>query len=306
MRYQPAAFVASNLSAELHNSLHIVIKCINTIKVHSLNDRLFRALCHDNEKDFITYSSTMAFKSACMPCFYSFHDLVIEFLYGIDCQLAEAVKSLKNNIAYLADVFTFMNKVNKKLQGKMITLIRCKSVITSLTSKLFLYKENMGRNILSQFSNLCGNDVTEDELLKYYLHLHKLVEDIQIHFEDLVNLNVPCWVIQPFSAADLIVELHDQFIDLQNDDNFEEDRYDIFWYTASGKYSLIWNELRAWVLPFPTSYVVEKGFSVVTLLLSKQRNRLSISKRGILRLYLTKTSPNMKKLIEDHQAHPSH
>ena len=44
--------VARNLSAELHNSLHIVIKCINKIKVHSLNDRLFCALCHDNEEDF--------------------------------------------------------------------------------------------------------------------------------------------------------------------------------------------------------------------------------------------------------------
>ena len=33
--------VARNLSAKLHNSLHIMIKCINKIKAHSLNDRLF-------------------------------------------------------------------------------------------------------------------------------------------------------------------------------------------------------------------------------------------------------------------------
>ena len=68
----------------------------------------------------------------------------------------------------------------------------------------------------------------------------------------------------------------------------------------------MWNEVRAWILSFPTSYLVEKGFSVVTLLLSKQRNRLSISKEGDLRLYLTKMSPNIKKLAEAHQAHPSH
>ena len=41
--------VARNLSAELHNSLRIMIKCINKKKAHSLNDRLFCALCHDNE-----------------------------------------------------------------------------------------------------------------------------------------------------------------------------------------------------------------------------------------------------------------
>ena len=54
---------------------------------------------------------------------------------------------------------------------------------------------------------------------------------MHIRFADLVNLNVPRWLIQPYSAdlADLKVELPDQFIDLQNDDefkmNFEEDRY---------------------------------------------------------------------------------
>ena len=145
---------------------------------------------------------------------------MIEFLSGIDFQLAEAVKPLKNTIAYLADIFTFMKEVNKKLQGEMITLIRCKNVLTSFISKLSLYKENVGRNILSQFPNLCENNVAEDErLIKYCSHLHNLVEDMHIRFADLINLTVPRWIIQPFfaDAADLIVELQDQFIDLQND-----------------------------------------------------------------------------------------
>ena len=88
-----------------------------------------------------------------MTHFYFLYDSVIESLSGIDCQLAEAVKPLKNDFTNLADIFTLMNKMNKKLQGEMITLIKCKSVETSFISKLFLYKENMGRNILSQFPN---------------------------------------------------------------------------------------------------------------------------------------------------------
>ena len=63
---------------------------------------------------------------------------MIEFLSGIDCQLVEAVKPLKIDIAYLADIFTSMNEVNKQLQGEMVTLIWCKSVITLFVSKLFL------------------------------------------------------------------------------------------------------------------------------------------------------------------------
>ena len=222
------------------------------------------------------------------------------------------MKPLKNHITYLADIFTFMNEVNKKLQGEMITLIRCKNVITAFISKLALYQENTGQNVLSQFPSLFENNVTEDERLKYYSHLHHLEEDMHIRFADLFSLNVTHWVIQPFStdAADLKVELQNQFIDLQNDGeskiNFKEDRYDVFWCKIFEKYPLMWNEARAWILSFPTSYLVEKGFSAVTLLQSKQRNRLSISKRGDMRMYLTNLSPNIKELAKALQAHSSH
>ena len=82
---------------------------------------------------------------------------------------------LKNEIAYVANIFILMNKVNKKLQSEMITLIRCKSVIKTLIPKLSFYKENKGRNVLSQFPNLCENNTIEDEWLRYCSHLHNLV-----------------------------------------------------------------------------------------------------------------------------------
>ena len=121
-----------------------MIKCINKIKAHSLDDRLFCALCHGNEEDFerllLHTAVRWLSKGACVTHFYSLDDSEIEFLFGIDCQMAEAVKPLKNDIAYLAAIFTLMNEVNKKLQGEMITLNRCKSVITSFISKISLYK----------------------------------------------------------------------------------------------------------------------------------------------------------------------
>ena len=88
------------------------------------------------------------------------------------------MKPLINDIAYLADIFTFMNEVNKKLQGEMITLMRCKSVITAFISKLALYQENMGRNVLTPFSNLCEKNDAEDERLKYCSTLRNLEEDM--------------------------------------------------------------------------------------------------------------------------------
>ena len=82
--------VTHNLSVELHNSLRIAIKCINKIKAHSLNYRLFRALCHDSEE--VQWLSNSAY----MTRFYSLYDSAIEFL----CGLAIAIKT-KNSVFHL-------------------------------------------------------------------------------------------------------------------------------------------------------------------------------------------------------------
>ncbi|KAG0439031.1 Zinc finger BED domain-containing protein 5 [Dictyocoela muelleri] len=57
---------------------------------------------------------------------------------------------------------------------------------------------------------------------------------------------------------------------------------------------------RKLILPFPTSYLSECGFSAVNDLLVKKRNRLIITQRGDLRLKLTKLSPNIKNLCDMH------
>ena len=84
--------------------------------------------------------------------------------------------------------------------------------------------------------------------------------------------------LKPFSEEPTSIELEfqEQFIDLQHDDecrlNLKEDRYDLFWCQVANKYPLLWKEARIWVLSIPTPYLVEKEFSAVTLMLSKQRN----------------------------------
>lgn len=41
------------------------------------------------------------------------------------------------------------------------------------------------------------------------------------------------------------------------------------------------------LIAFPSSYLVERGFSAVTNLITKKRNQLDMVKRGDLRLHLT-------------------
>ena len=61
-----------------------------------------------------------------------------------------------------------------------------------------------------------------------------------------------------------------------------------------------------YIIAFPSTYLVECGFSCVNQLLTKYRNRLDIVKRGDLRLALSNLEPDIKKLASQHQAQGSH
>ncbi|CAH1100317.1 unnamed protein product [Psylliodes chrysocephalus] len=72
------------------------------------------------------------------------------------------------------------------------------------------------------------------------------------------------------------------------------------------QYSVLWNIAQKYLIAFPSSYLVEKGFSVVTNILTKQRNRLKINEREDLRLQLINIEPDLARFVESHQVHPSH
>jgi hypothetical protein len=71
-------------------------------------------------------------------------------------------------------------------------------------------------------------------------------------------------------------------------------------------YPALWAASKKFFIAFPSSYLAEGGFSVVSNLLTKKRNRLSIEERGDLRLLITNMAPNIEKLVSLHQAQPSH
>ena len=87
---------------------------------------------------------------------------------------------------------------------------------------------------------------------------------------------------------------------------FKDGKYNIWKTNDIAKYPLLRDKAQLYVIAFPSSYLVESGFSRVSHLLSKVRNRLDIVKRGDLRLSLTSMEPDIKKLTEQHQPQGSH
>ncbi|GAA6086400.1 SCAN domain-containing protein 3-like, partial [Tachysurus ichikawai] len=58
------------------------------------------------------------------------------------------------------------------------------------------------------------------------------------------------------------------------------------------------------LLPFPTSYLCEAGFSAVTATKPKQRNKLDIS--NTLRVSLSPITPRWNRIVAKKQAQGSH
>ena len=75
---------------------------------------------------------------------------------------------------------------------------------------------------------------------------------------------------------------------------------------VSERYPHIYQAVKLMFVAFPSSYLVEKGFSVVINLLTKQRNRPEIATKGDLRLSLTQLEPDVIKLAKSHQCQGSH
>jgi hypothetical protein len=202
---------AKKLSGVLHETLQLVITGVNKIKANSLNNRLFRQLCHENDEDIerllVHTAVRWLSKGNCLRRFFELFDTVTEFLDTSDPVLSENLKQRKLELAYLTDIFEKLNEVNIRLQGNKMNLIKAKGIILSFIAKFDIHKVNIGRKELIQFPTLkkCSvsdnetPELPEDKILIFTGHLDQLTTDMESRFEDLTKLQIPDWILDPFS-----------------------------------------------------------------------------------------------------------
>ncbi|XP_076322021.1 zinc finger BED domain-containing protein 5-like [Tachypleus tridentatus] len=309
--------VAKKMSARLHDALTVVIQVVNHIKSNSLRDRLLHELCKQNGEEFerlvLHTEVRWLSKGNCLQCFTALWYSIVSFL--ANTQLGEQLLANKCDVFFLSDIFEKLNSLNKQLQGKDSDLISSKSAIVAFLRKLQLYKNNIRRRAFEQFPCLASvsSDLLDEDLALYGEYMKNMHKDMQTRFSDLLMMVIPTWVSIPFevNVTDIDISLQEPLIELQSDEimraKFKDGKYNV-WKTndVATKYPLLWDKAQLYVIAFPTSYLVELGFSRVSQLLSKARNRLDIVKRGDLRLSLTSMEPDIKKLAEQHQPQGSH
>ena len=227
------------------------------------------------------------------------------------------MKSNKTDIAYLTEMFSKLNEVNLQLQGDEISLIKAKSTFSAFLSKLQLYSRNLERREFRQFPCLSDLEkktgVKDDDIAVYCAHLAELHWDMSVRFNDLFYLEIPVWVIDLFTepSTEVPTHLEEELVSLQNAEDLKpklKTSYQAFWMQTAipKRYPTPGKDIKLFFIAFPTSYLVVRGFSAVSRLLTNQRNKLNITERGDLRLLLTNLHPDVDSLIAMHQGHPSH
>ncbi|CAH1966363.1 unnamed protein product [Acanthoscelides obtectus] len=200
--------------------------------------------------------------------------------------------------------------VNLQLQGDSLNLIKTKSILSAFLARVKLMKQNIGRGEFSQFPNLSQTSCQEDDVSTYVQHLNAIYSDFESRFEDILTMVIPPWIINPYGAIEETNDIiQEEVTELSTNEELQfKNGYQQFWLQNNipVTYPVLWNIARKFLISFPSSYLVESGFSAVTNLLTKKRNRLDIISRGDLRLTLTKLTPNVDNLLLKHQVHPSH
>ena len=239
---------------------------------------------------------------------------VLDFFQKSNPNLYDKLKLSKTDIAYPTEMFSKFNEVNLQLQGDETSLINAKFALSAFLKKLQLYSRNLGRRQFPCLTDLeKKTGVKDDDIAVYCTHLAELHRDISVRFNDLFSLEILGWVIDPFTepSTEVPTHLEEELVSLQNDEDLKlkfKTSYQAFWMQTAipKRYPTLWKDIKLFFIAFPTSYLVERGFSAVSRLLTKQRNKLNITERCDLRLLLTNLYPDFDSLIAMHQAHPSH
>lgn len=124
-------------------------------------------------------------------------------------------------------------------------------------------------------------------------------------------MDIPTWIVDPHGGLEAANEdLQGELIEISSNEELKahlKNGYQKLWLQANDPEFCpkSWKVVEKFLIAFPSSYLDERGFSAVTNLITKKRNRLEIVARGDLRLNLTKFTLDIKKLVSSHRIHSS-
>ncbi|KAF0717366.1 zinc finger BED domain-containing protein 5-like, partial [Aphis craccivora] len=156
--------------------------------------------------------------------------------------------------------------------------------------------------------------VTLDDLnLLLQQYLDKLQLELDRYIPENVELSKYSWVRNPFEVSvhevgEDICGFQEELIDLQANqvlkENFSQKCLTQFWAQLKDK-PILTRESEKALLPFPTTYLCEAGFSDLVVIKTKYRNRLDAQHDMRCALSMN-IHPNIEELVNNVQYQGSH
>ena len=266
--------------------------------------RAFSAFCEDmlSEHDTLILHSEVRFLSRgkVLERFLSLKEEIFAFLEKDNDHRAALFKdpSWLATVHYLCSIFNRLNELNLSLQGKGGDIFQFTSKIKAMKMKIELWKNKVTKGNLSDFptlhsflqgNNWGNNKFRIESKIKYVVceHLDLLLENFNLYFPISIetDFDKEMWIMNPFDMEYVrkaeFEESFENLIDLSQDFSLK------FQFQSVGSYRNFWTSildekefkslailaLRRLVM-MPTTYMAEKGFSVLVGIKTKKRNRL--------------------------------
>ncbi|XP_034288737.2 protein FAM200B [Pantherophis guttatus] len=312
------------LPQELQEVMKSVINAVNFVKASSLNSRLFSQLCNEldapnNALLFHTEVRWLSRGKVLKRVFELCDELKMFFNQKARPQF-EALfsdKSELQKIAYLVDIFAILNELNLSLQGPDATCFDLSEKIRVFQMKLQLWQNKLDENKIYMLPTLSAffeeHDIEPDKKITMIIsvkeHLHMLEDDVSSYFPNLPDTPF-AFARSPFTVKveDVPETAQEEFIELINSNAARTDFTTMpvtkFWIKYLQSYPVLSETVLHLLLPFPTTYLCEIGFSSLLVIKSKYRSRLLVE--DDLRCALAKTAPRISDLVRKKQSQPSH
>ncbi|XP_042223024.1 zinc finger BED domain-containing protein 5-like [Homarus americanus] len=228
------ALVSKTFPDALCKILEAVVKCVNFVKAGDLNSRLFQNLCRgmDSEHEVLLFYLKVRWlsKSNVVNRVFELWGELKLFLevQGKDNLLGDFNEVLwEPRLAYLADIFEQLNRLNLKLQGKERKVFHLIDCLHAFLVKLQNWQRKVDAGNVAMFENLSTVPVEiEDHLLDPSLkteitqHLKSLKSELKRYFPEFEEEEGKL-VRNPFSGtldiAALPNDVQDDFLNLKNE-----------------------------------------------------------------------------------------
>ncbi|XP_036354669.1 zinc finger BED domain-containing protein 5-like [Octopus sinensis] len=243
------ALAAKTLPSDLRYVLDDVVHIVNYIKKSALHSRIFRLICEEFERDdktllFHTEVRWLSRGNILARVFFLRNELSEYFNRENNSKSSEFISKLMDSswlskLAYLRDVFSRINLLNKSLQGRRETVVdfvdKIKFVsfliltISAFVMKLQLWKEKVKLNNFTMFESFEEESVKIDavETKKIidliYAHLTYLQKEVNKYFPELRNIDLKL-IRTPFDVDPRLVDenIQEAFIDMVNNSNAKD------------------------------------------------------------------------------------